>query len=576
MKGSVAVFFTVVIAAVVLWYAGGYVTSRADENPRFLAMYNAARAAREHKDIYTASPQQAAKPETQSPAPAPSSRTPRPNVPTSVAEPVELQSTDSVLTAAAAAAAGPGSAEASPESGTGPFGDENLFRYPPYLAIFLMPLSFASTLKTAALVWYWLNVLLFVLAMFFSMYAVSGTFGTGEKGLFLVPLVAAIPLIAFYLPTQDMTVLAFACVLAGLVLFRADLDVLAGLVSSFALFSPLGVVFTLYYLAKRAWLAVAGVVIGALVIFLVAPIVYFGPQGAWDETENYRAAVLAPLPAQLVSSDVLAAPENQSMWAMLKRNLSQIDELGAEAEEFGQSHDVPLPKVSGNTNLIIFAVLGVLLVVITFLGVWRKLKNRNLVIVGLEGALLVTALLLLSPYAPLSAMVVLIFPLFAVVYVIRVTDIRKLVHHVNYVGIVAATALFYMAFDARFRALGAAFAGCFILWVAVISAVSRFRPQLLRAPGVTYGGRQPLDEKPIEIVKARLDEEKDKGKRKKDKEKEKAGGTIPLPSFARSQETPPVPAETDKTGMPPIELEKTDEKPGEQKPPEGKGKISLE
>jgi hypothetical protein len=556
MKGSVLVVLVAVVAGYFLYQYSGEIASKAEENGEFMALYDAAVAARQHKDIYAA--KAAAEGETAQPAPAEEAA---PNAPAALVEPEKAASTDSTVSAAEA----PGSAPAAKPARTA-------FRYPPYVALLLMPLTFAKGVNAAAIAWYWTNVALFIIAMFLSMYALSGSFSTGEKGLYLVPLAAAVPLILFYIPTQAATLLSLVLVIGGLCLFRKGQDVLAGLISSLAIFSPLGVLFALYYVAKRAWVAVGGVLIGAALWLAVAPIIYFGPASALDQSDAYRATVLARLPAQVQSAQMIDAPDNDSLWAVIKRNSAGIDYLGGEVSKYAEEYKVDVAAVKDNWNLIVSIVLGVVFGFATLLGVWRKLRDRNVAIIGLEGALLVAAKLILWPYTSPASLVILVLPLFAVTYVIRMTDVRKFVHHVNYLALVAAAACFYLALREKYLALGVAFAGTFVLWIAVLAAINRFRPHLIRGQRTsTVTASTSILDRPIELVKARADEKQEKPKRK---DKGKIGGILPMPSFIRRRKEPEAseeekPGETPKT----IPLEPHEDEP---KKKEDKGEIKLE
>ncbi len=565
MKGSVIVLFVVVIAAVVLFYSGGYVASKASENPDFVAMYNASKAARTRQPIYAPPAKSPRLPGQAALSAAPAEAATAPNAAASISDAPEPP------------AVAPAAADVTDESILPADAAPGVFAYPPYMAVFLIPLSFAKTIETAALAWYVTNILLFLIAMFLSLYTVAGRFATGEKGLFLVPLIPAVPLIAFFLPTQSAVLLALVFILIGLCLFRHELDVLGGLFSSLALFSPLGVIFAVYYAAKRSWLALAGYLAGALVLFVVLPVVYFGPQEGWKQTEGYRAKVLAPIPAEMLSSDSLRSADNQSVWAMLERNLSEIGSLGQDAGLTPDAMAKVPAQVRRNWRVIVFVALGVLLGFATIVGIWRRLSDRNMAIVGLEGALLILATLLLNPSTSMASLVVLVLPLFAVVYVIRVTDIRRLVHHVNYIGIVAATAAFYLAFDVKFRGYGIAFAGTFILWVAVIIAINRFRPHLVRGhvSAVSYGGEYRREDRSGKVKThepAFIDSPAEKSRE----------GIMPLPDFTRPRQqhfegTAGVTIEPKAKDMPPIELHEGDEdEKKDEKEHKGPGSVSLE
>ena len=137
MKGSVLVVLVAVVAGYFLYQYSGEIASKAGENGEFMALYDAALAARQHKDIY------AIKPPTEGgeaePAPAGEAA---PNAPAALAEPDKAASTDSSV-----------SASETPAKAASKHGRTS-FRYPPYVALLLMPLTFASNVNTAAIAWF--------------------------------------------------------------------------------------------------------------------------------------------------------------------------------------------------------------------------------------------------------------------------------------------------------------------------------------------------------------------------------------------------------------------------------------
>jgi len=295
--------------------------------------------------------------------------------------------------------------------------------------------------------------------------------------------------------------------------------------------------------------------------------------------------VLARLPAEMTSPDALKAPDNYSMWAVIERHLGEINKLGGQAASLGEKYQMNLGQVTSNWDLVVFIVLGIIVTLATLVGLFRKLTDRSIPLVGLEGALVVLATLVLAPRTSLAAMVALIVALFAAVYVIRYTDVRRIVHHANYVALIFAAALFYLALDERFRTAGSVFGGAFVLWVATLWAINRFRPHLMRrgAPGPAVSATTL--EKPIELAKARP---REAGKPKEEKpggEEKPKKGIIPMPGWLTGKPAAPegVAEEPKPEAAKPIEL---GDKPETAKPielgdkPEDKGKddkkITLE
>ena len=377
------------------------------------------------------------------------------------------------------------------------------FHYPPYVAIMLIPLAFIKTFKTAVIAWYWINVGLILIAGGLATYTLSGSFSSGRRGMLAVPLLAAIPFIYYFLPVAWLTLLALVLVLAALAIYRQKMDAIAGLVASIAAFSPFGMALALYFLLKRSWLGLVGYAVGLAIVAFGVPMLIYKPDGALNQYQTYQEAVVSPYLAHVADPQLLGSPDNQSVWGMLIRRQGEINDLGTRAAAFAEAHKLDVPQVTSHWTEATFIAVGVILFFATLVGVTRKLRERGGPIVGLEGALLVLAVLILAPVTYLPDMVVVMFPLFAVVHAIMLTDLKRLVHHINYVGIVLATAFFYLTFDEGFKEVGSAFAGAFILWVAVLAAINRFRPQIVhgRAAASFASGPSARADKPIEMAK---------------------------------------------------------------------------
>ena len=113
-----------------------------------------------------------------------------------------------------------------------------------------------------------------------------------------------------------------------------------------------------------------------------------------------------------------------------------------------------------------------------------------------------------------------------VVYTIQNTDLKRVGHHVSYVGLVLATAFFYMSFDPRFKALGIALAGAVMLWVAAVAAILLFRPSLVSGRVTTTLEPKVHKDayKPVDLVAIHTSAEK---------EPAEGEGILPLPEFTK-------------------------------------------
>ena len=567
MKGSIALLLVVVVAGLLLWWLGGFVASHADENQNFLALYGAAKAVRAGEPIYpveapaplksrsaklleSTEAKLSAEAELESTAAAAADESARSAIATAEAPVTEAApATTAVGTAKPAARTRvikpkTKEAEARPE-----------FRYPPYVAMLFIPLTFIETPKTAALVWYWVNVVFLFLTMGMSTFALTGSYSPGRRWMFVVSLFAVAPFVYFFLPTQTLTLVAVLLVAASLALFKSEVDAVAGFAAAMAIFSPFGVAMGVYYILKRAWAALLGYFAGVLVLLAVLPIVILGAQDAWEAMEGYRTQTLAPMWSRIGDTEAIMASENQSVWAMLARRSNEIEWVGGRAAQYGEEYNVSVsPKLTANWSMAVFLGVGAILIIGSLFGVTRKLRDRRGPIVGLEGALVVLATLLLTPFSYIWEMVAMVLPVLAVVHVIMSTDLRRFVHHVNYVGLVLATAFFYLTLDPLFRIGGSAFAGTFILWVAVLAGIAHFRPQIVhgRARASFPTSTRELD-KPIDLAKRPARKEEPKVTK----------SILPLPDFAQEEANKPdAPTGMAKVFMyfkgketPPVELE---------------------
>jgi hypothetical protein len=473
MKGQFVVLLALVLAGFGLWQMHYSIADEAETNRNFVALYKTAQAARANSDLYALKES---------------------NLIESTDE-ESIESTDKLPAAPTVE-----STEAAPSPSAG---ERAAFHYPPYVAIMFIPLTFIASMQTAAITWFCINIAFVLIAAAFATYALSGSFSTGRPGMWLVPMIATAPFVYYFLPTQSLTLFALVIVLAGLMIYRQRLDAIAGLVTSLAVFSPLGLVFGLYYILKRSWAGILGYIVGIAVFVVGLPMIMYHPDRAIEQLKAYQLTVVSPYIADAANTQLLASADNQSVWSVLMRRGAEISYLGESAQKYAATYNVNIPQLTGHWVEVTFVVVGVVLLLGSLLGVTRKLRDRNGLIVGIEGAVVILATLMLAPFTTLADMVVVIAPLFAVVFVIMNTDLKRFVHHVNYVGMVLAIALFYLTFDKDFQVMGCAFVGLFTLWVAVLAGINRFRPHMVAGRGaVTYAAEQKAKaDKPIELAK---------------------------------------------------------------------------
>jgi hypothetical protein len=226
------------------------------------------------------------------------------------------------------------------------------------------------------------------------------------------------------------------------------------------------------------------------------------------------------------------------------RNTTHISDLTVEVsgrvEKFSS---VSLADYTQDYMAVVLFAVGAIVLVASVFGVWRRLLERKIAVVGLEGALVVLATLVMSFRTTFDTMVVLLFPLMAAVYVIQNTELRRLVHHINYVGLVVAIAFFYMALDPRFMNLGIALLGEMALWVALLAAIYRFRPRVVHGRMTTSFEAGGVFDKPIPVAEVHSEVER----------KPKDGkGLLPLPEFAKRHGEGRVMTEREDREMPEI------------------------
>ncbi len=513
MKGKLALLILVALAVAGLWLLSERVEKTAAENEGFMVLYEAAGAARAGRSVYARPgppitpkyPQQPEAPEEAEPEPAETEQAP----------PAEgLPPTVAIAEDAAVDESGFQPIETSASG----------FRYLPYVGLILAPLSLFDSVSSAALGLYWFNVGLAIFVLLLSVYLVAGKVAGAGKGMILIPLIAAAPVLLHFLPSASLTVLALAIVLVALCLFRGKYDVAAGVVSALAVFSPLGIAIGAYWFLKRSWKAVLAFLIVAALLIAVVPMITLGPGGALKELQAFRRETIRPYIRITAETATYEAIENQALWAVMMRHTAFFSRIGQYAGgRFDTAFSVDITRWTKDYMGAVLGVAGIFFLVASVIGAWRRLPERQSAIVGLEGALVVLAALMLSPRTGVDSMAALLFPLAAAVYVVSNTELRTVAHHANYIAIILAAAAFYVSLDPPFLALGIGCAGMVALWFGMLTAVYRFRPHLVRGTlSAALKKRQAEIEKPVDLVEVHSNAER---------EEKKGRGVLPLPGF---------------------------------------------
>jgi len=525
MKKKAALFILVLLAGSVLWYAGGRVAQRAESNEDFIALYSAAKAARAGRPVYAAGPG-------------------------STAAPTQAEE------AGGEAPAAPRAGEAAPKPHS--IARETGYRHAPHLALMLIPLAFFETPASAALAFYWANVVLVAIAMALATYVLTGRFFSGGKTPVIFSIFAIIPFLIHFLTGACVAVLALVLVLIALAFFRKGLNVVAGVFTALAVYSPLGVAFGAYWFLKRSWKAGLAFLTAAGLLLVIAPMATLGPAEGLSEVTGYWRQAVVPYFSLTAETEALQFPENQSLWAVLMRHTTEISNFGKTAgDKVENVFKVNITRLTSDHMAVVLFVFGALFLIISVLSLCRRLPERDSPVIGLEGALVTLAVLILSLHTTMATMTIVVFPLLAAMWVVRNTPLQRPVHHVSYVALVLSAAFFYLALDPRFKVLGTGLAGVVALWVAMLAAVRRFRPRMVsgRVSGEFAPRREEL-EKPIDLVTIHSEAEKPPPH---------GTGVLPLPEFTRRRaEGHPVARREDRE-MPDFERIKLEEEAEEKR-----------
>jgi hypothetical protein len=515
MKGKLALLILVAVAVAVLWLLSERVEKTAAENESFIVLYEAAKSAWAGKSVY-AKPGPAVAPKY---APQPAAPEEAETEPTETEPAVLTEDPSPTVEVAEEPAAGEGGLPAVETGASG-------FKYLPYVGLLLAPLSLFESVRSAALGLYWFNVGLAVFVLLVSVHLVAGKIAGAGRGMALIPLIAAAPLLLYFLPSASLTVLALAFVLVALCLFRNKYDIAAGAVSAVAIFSPIGIAIGAYWFLKRSWKAVLAFLVVATLLIAIVPTIALGPAGALKELQAFRHETIRPYIRITAETTTYESIENQSLWAVMMRHTVPFTRVGEYAgEQFQSTFSVDITRWTKDYMGAVLGVAGIFFLVASVVGAWRKLLERQTTIVGLEGALIVLAALILSPTTGVDSMAALLFPLAAAVYVVSNTELRRVSHHANYMALVLAAASFYVSLHPQFLALGIGCAGMVALWVGVLAGVYCFRPHLVRGTlSAALKKRQAEAEKPVDLVEVHTDAER----------QDKQGkGVLPLPGFSK-------------------------------------------
>ena len=509
MKSKFTLLVVVVLMAAVLWHSSGRVANNAASNERFMALYSAAKAAYSSRPIYAAAP------------PAETTEAPR----TDAAPDAEEGAQENAESAEAAG--GPtGRADLVERKGRS-LAAETGYRQAPHLALMLAPLALFESPAAAGLALYWTNVALVVIAIILGTYVLHGRVFTGGKATAIISAFAIIPFLMYLLGGASVAMLALVLVLVSLALFRLKFDILAGVVSALAVFSPLGVGFGAYWFLKRSWKAAIAFVLVTFLLLVAGPLVTLGISDGFREVKGYWSQAVMPYFALTAETEPLQFAENQSLWAVFMRHTTEISDLGRTASGgVERVFKINIAELTSDYMAVMLFTAGAVFLIVSVVVLCRKLPERASVVIALEGSLVILAVLVLSMRTTLATMSIVVFPLMVAMYVIRNTQMRRAVHHANYVALVLAVAFFYLSLDPRFKMLGTSLAGVVALWIAMLAALRHFRPKMVsgRVWAAFEQGRSDVLSRPVDLVSIRSDAER---------EPARGEGVLPMPEFTR-------------------------------------------
>ena len=336
--------------------------------------------------------------------------------------------------------------------------ESGLFLYPPIAACIFAPFALLP-ISAAAFLWNTLLLILFggTLILILKYLGVSSgalpSFWTSipKRDRWLFAFVSAVMLIDNLGMAQINILVFFLCAWA-LVLRQSGKSFVSGLVLSFAIFLKLTpVIFCFYFVLKRSWKLVGGVIVGILLLSLIFPVLIFG----WETNRIYHrqwlGRMVKPMVADVMDkikkekkhpfkkslgeiqgdrTDWMFADSNQSLEAALARlflkDRSKYFYSGPELNHVTKPYE-KLPALGGgvSNDVLIVWVRAIRLVAFVLLAyLWFKRTGEKESIRGpLEISLVFLSTTLLSPIARSHYFIVWVFA-YMTLFFIRSQDIK--------------------------------------------------------------------------------------------------------------------------------------------------------
>jgi len=226
----------------------------------------------------------------------------------------------------------------------------------------------------------------------------------------ILPYVLTAPVIISNLETGQVNIVMVFLLVVALFLHRQERDLLAGgILGGIIALKLTPALFVLYFAWKGAWRLLAGTAVGLLLCWGLLPLLAFGPGFYADVMEGWLRTV-APFLAEGTIAEGLGGfrHTNQSLSAAVVRYLT-------ETPAGGGREDFTVNVATVGLDAARWIVRGLSAAIVAFLA-WicarggRSFAARFPLRYGLECALVMIAILFLSPISWINHYVYLLFP----------------------------------------------------------------------------------------------------------------------------------------------------------------------
>jgi hypothetical protein len=264
-------------------------------------------------------------------------------------------------------------------------------------------------LKQARILWFVLNVLLFVVSLPLAAYVVTGQPVPKRTALlFFLCIVAMIHALRSDLSHGNSNVIILFLIVLGLALYRRGWDLGAGaFIGLAAVIKITPALFVLYLAARGSYRAFMSAIITAVMLILIIPSMIYGPRHNIDLIQSFYQKMFHPY---LNTIDVPyvhagAIQEGQSLSTAANLLLTNF----YEARTGKRVHLIAMPY---NPVQVGVRVACILLVAGLLIRGWRRRGNRRQTPeIGIEFTQIICTMLLVSSISRLGHFVVLAFPL---------------------------------------------------------------------------------------------------------------------------------------------------------------------